>query len=170
MLFGFAECDFHLELLLPAENGYMDSVSGAMLVHHLGEVLLVFDFFAIDGDDEIAAHHDRHVAEIGALVAAVQAGTVGGASGDHLDDQQAVIGGQAHLIGEIGVDGNGAHAQRRTPHAAQRDEVIQHSLGGVDGNGKADAGALPDVRSDQGVDADDLAVPVEQRAAGVARD
>ena len=48
-------------------------------------------------------------------------------------------------------------------------QVGEHGLGGVDGNGEADAGALVGaVRGDHGVDADDLARRVQQRAAGVA--
>ena len=48
-------------------------------------------------------------------------------------------------------------------------EVGEHSLCCVDGNGKADAGALVGaVGGDHGVDANDLAMRVEQRPAGVA--
>ncbi len=164
LFLGFAQryLDFHL--FLAAEDGYVDHVAGAVFVHDLSEVLLVFDFVAVDGDNEIAADHDGHVAEIGTLVAAVQSGAIGGASGNDLNDQQAVVGRQTHLIGEVGVDGNGAYTERGTPHAAQGDEVVENSFGSVDGNGKADAGALADVGGDQGVDADDFAVPV--RAAG----
>ena len=39
-------------------------------------------------------------------------------AGDDLHDQEAVVGGETHLIGEIGVDGDGANAERGTAHAA----------------------------------------------------
>ena len=45
-------------------------------------------------------------------------------------------------------------------------ELRQEALGGVDRRGEADA--LRAAAADGGVDADDLAVDVEQRAAGVA--
>ena len=55
LFLGFAQRHTHIHLFLAAENGDADCVAGAVLVHHLGEALLVFDFFAVDGDDEIAA-------------------------------------------------------------------------------------------------------------------
>src|SRR4029079_17747814 len=51
-------------------------------------------------------------------------------------------------------------------HAAPRDGVLRDPRGGVDGDGEADALAR---RQDRGVDTDDLAQRVEQRAARVAR-
>ncbi len=60
----------------------------------------------------------------------------------------------------------------RTPsagrrHPPQRHQIVQHRLGRVYRDGKTDARALADIGSDQGVDADHFAVPVEQRAAGI---
>ena len=47
-------------------------------------------------------------------------------------------------------------------------QIGQHRLGRVDGDSKADAGALLGaVGGDHGVDADDFAAGAEQRAAGV---
>ena len=45
---------------------------------------------------------------------------------------------------------------------------LSTALGGVDGDGETHAGVAAAGRGDHGVDADDLAVGVEQRAAGVA--
>src|SRR5271157_2595115 len=139
-----------------------------MLVHDLGEELLAFDLFSVNGDDEISADHDGSVAEVGAFGAAAQSGAIGGASGNGLHDEESVVGGQAQFVGDFGIDGDGANAERGTAHASERDQIVDHSFGGVDGDGEAYAGALSDAGGDHGVDADDLAVPVEQRAAGVA--
>ena len=100
-----------------------------------------------------------------AIVAAVESGAVGGSARHHLHDQQAVASGQSHLFRKFRGDRNRAHAQSRTPYPPQSDQIIQHRFRRVHRNGKADSGALPDVRCDHGVDPDDLAVPIEQRPA-----
>ena len=51
----------------------------------------------------------------------MQAGAVGGAAGNGLHDQEAVVGGQAHFFGEVGADGQGANAERGTAHASELD-------------------------------------------------
>ena len=64
-----------------------------MFVHDLGQGLLAFNFFSVDGDDEIATDHDRSIAEVGAFGTAAQSGTIGRTSFDSLNNEQAVIGG-----------------------------------------------------------------------------
>ena len=83
-----------------------------MPVHSLCQVLLGFDSLSADGDDQVSADHDGSIAEVRALCAAPQAGPVGGASGDGLNDKQSVVGGQAQFVGQFGIDGDGANAER----------------------------------------------------------
>src|SRR5580704_5061035 len=76
----FAQRNADIHLLLCAIDCDPHRVACPVIVHDLAEVLLVLDILAIDGDDEVTAHHDWHIAQIGALGAAVEAGSVGGAS------------------------------------------------------------------------------------------
>ena len=110
-----------------------------MVIHHLREILLVFNFFAVDGDDQVAAQHDGNVAQISALGAAVQSGQIGRASGSDLDDQQSVIRGQAHFVSQFRADRNRADAQSWPPHPAQRHQIVQHRFRRIDRNREADA-------------------------------
>ena len=116
-----------------------------MSVHDLGQVLLVLDVLAVNGNDEVSTQHDRDVPEIGAFIAATKTGALRGAAGLDFDDEQAEVNGQAHLLGEFRTDRDGGDTQRRTSDAAESDQVIEHGFGGVDGDGKADARVLTDV-------------------------
>ena len=66
-------------------------IARAVIVHHLAEVLLVLNILTIDRHNQVATQHDWHVAQIGALGAAVQSGAVRRASRHHLHDQQSVV-------------------------------------------------------------------------------
>jgi hypothetical protein len=90
-------------------------------------------------------------------------------AGNHLLDEDASIDGKTHLFGQIGANGIRLDAQRGPLDTSVAREVGQHRLGRVDGNREADTGALVGaIRGDHGVDTNDLATGVEQRAAGVA--
>ena len=45
-----------------------------MVIHDLGQFLLVFHLLAIDSDDQVSAHSNRNIAQESALAAAAQAG------------------------------------------------------------------------------------------------
>jgi len=92
--FGFVELDAGgLSLFaVVIDDGY--GVAGAMVVHEVGEVLVVLDRLAIDLDDEIAADDDFVVAVIDALIAALDSGAFGGRTGDDLHDQHSGLGGE----------------------------------------------------------------------------
>ena len=85
-----------------------------------------------------------------------------------MHDEQSVVGGQAQFPSNFRIDRNGADAECGTAHAAERDQIIEHRFGGVDGDGEADAGALSDAGGDHCINADDFTVPIEKRASGVA--
>ena len=74
LLAGFSQRNGYIHLPLAAIDGDLHGVASTVIVHDLGEVLLVLDLLAIDRDDQVAAQHDRDVPEIGALGAATQAG------------------------------------------------------------------------------------------------
>ena len=86
-----------------------------------------------------------------------------------MQNEHAVIGGQAHLVGKFRPDGQSAHAQAWPAHRAIADKVADDRLGHVDGNGETQTGALSGGAENKAVDADDVAARVQQRPAGVAR-
>src|SRR6185369_704407 len=80
---GYADVHFALSAI----DGEPDRVAGPVIVHDLAEILLVLNVLAVNRHDQVAAHHDRDVADVGALGSATQARAVGGATRHHLDDQ-----------------------------------------------------------------------------------
>ena len=77
--------------------------------------------------------------------------------------RQAQLGG--HRRAELRVQ---VHAQKGPRHLARLDQLPAHDHEHVDGDGEADALVAAGVAGDGRVDADDLAVEVDQRAAAVA--
>src|SRR6202162_3620970 len=94
LLPGLGQRYCHIHLLLIAEDRDLDRVAGTMIVHHLRQVLLVRDFFAIDGYDQVSSQRYRNVAQIGALRACAQSGAVRRAVRSDLQDQQTIVRGQ----------------------------------------------------------------------------
>src|ERR1700674_959981 len=134
----------HLDLhaLLPTIDTHRDGVSRVMVLHDVRQVLLVLHILAVHGDDQVSAQHDRHIADVGALRAGMQARFVRCAPRRYLDDQQPRIGCQSKLARQFRTDRQRHNAQCWPAHAAQGDQVVEHGFGGIDGYGKADAGAL----------------------------
>src|SRR3974390_1237699 len=163
-----AQRHIDVDLLLVAVDGDLDCVSGAMVVHHLRQVLLILDLLIIDGHDQVAAEHDGSIAEISPLSSGAKARLIRRPTWNYLYDQQSEIYRQTDLIREFLADRNGAYPKRRTPHTAERHQVVENRLGGIDGNRKPDTGALIGVGENHGVDTDHLSMPVHQRAARVA--
>ena len=164
---GFAQDYVDFQLFLAAEDSDFYGVSSAVFVHDLGEILLAFEAVSVDGDHQISADHDGSVAEVGAFGAATQAGAVGGATGDGLNDEETVVGCEAEFVGQFGIDGDGANAEGGTAHASQGDEIVDDGFSGIDGDGESDAGALADAGGDHRINADDFAVEVEERASRI---
>lgn len=61
--------DLHIHRALSAENLNADGIAGMMLVHELRNILLVADWFAINGNDQVAADVHRRVSYISSLIA-----------------------------------------------------------------------------------------------------
>ena len=53
-------------------------------------------------------------------------------------------------------------------HASGSDQIIGDTFCSVDGNGEANTGSGAARRVNRGIDADDVAVRIDERAAGVA--
>ena len=75
---------------------------------------------------------------------------------------------QAQALGDLVGDVLDMHAEPAAPRLAELPQLIDDLHGAVRGHGKADADRAAGRRDDGGVHADDLAVHVEQRAAGIA--
>src|SRR2546430_15306888 len=70
---------------------------------------------SVDCDDQIATYGNRNIADVCALIATAQAGVFRGPAGQHLNDEQPRIGGQAIWSASSGVMGI-----VRTPSAGRR--------------------------------------------------
>src|SRR5215472_13816317 len=119
----------------------------------IDEVVAVLDLAAVDGGDDVAG---------------LEAGFIGGAAGLNGLDEHAVLevidtvdrAGEALL--ELDADGAADDL------VAGADEVVVDGDDGIGGHCETDALVAGRLGVDRGIDADDFAVHVEQRAAGVA--
>src|SRR5438105_5546630 len=158
---GLAQNHRNVEPAAAAIESDLHGVAAAMTVHHVLQILLVLDLLAVNGHDQIAANHDLHVAQIRSLAAAAQAGALSTAAGNHLQNEHAVIGGQAHLVGKFRPDGQSAHAQAWPAHRAIADKVADDRLGDIDGDSEPQTGALAGGAENKTVDANDVAARVQ---------
>src|ERR1035437_7426838 len=142
-----------------------------MLIHDIRKVLLFANGIPVDGNDQVATYHDWCVTQVRALIATAQTSLLSGPTGNRADDQNSIIGRQAHLLSQLWPDRQQrSYTQGGPPYRAQSDQVVEYSLGHIDGNGEADARALVGTAGgNQAVDADHFAVRVQQRPAGVPR-
>jgi hypothetical protein len=112
-----------------------------------------------------AAH--RQLAEGHHQIAFAQAGAVGRTPAFDRHDEDCRFGGQAEVAHHALQEGNGLAGDTdiAPTYAAVANQARGNELGGVDGDGKADAlGGLNNGR----VDADDLATRVQQRPTRIA--
>ncbi len=112
--------------------------------------------------DRVAIHRHDHVA-------CGQTGAVRGRPRLDRADDGAGLGLDVQRLGKIGRQILDRHPEPAAPHLAEFDELVHDGERHVDGHGEAD----PDVaaaprRDDRGVDADELAVERDQRAARIA--
>jgi len=70
-----------------------------MVLHHVGEILLVFKRLAFNGYQQISADQNRHVAQIGPFRPGAQTRLVAGAARDNFNNQQAWTGRKSKLVG-----------------------------------------------------------------------
>ena len=131
----------------------LDRLTGLLLADGDLERAAVNDLLAVHGLDDVAL-----------LQAGVSCGRVGcdlsddGARGVLEVEELGVLGGYVvHRDAEVAV-----------LHLAVCDELLRGGLCDLRRDGKAGAGEGAGVRDDEGVDADELAVGVDEGAAGVA--
>src|ERR1700720_357171 len=64
LLPGLAQRHTDVHLLLAAINGNSHGVTRSVIVHDLAEVLLIFDFLVVHGNNEVSSQYDGDVAHI----------------------------------------------------------------------------------------------------------
>ena len=101
-------------------------------------------------------------------VAGLDAGGFCGALLLDAGDQRAARGLDVEALGDLVGDLLDADAEPAAAKLAELTQRIHHADDGLGGHRKADADRAARGRDDQRVDADDLAVEIEQRAAGIA--
>ena len=140
--------------LLPCDRPRIGGTAERLGGEAIAESVLVLDGLAIDRDDEIAGLQPRLRRR---------------AFRHHARDERAGRPLQPHALGDLGGDVLQFCAEPGPLHrlaAALR--RVEHDTHHVDGNGEADADRAARAREDRGIDADEAARHVDERAAGIA--
>ena len=140
-------------LLVAALDGQFDLVADVVLGNLGAQVGDALDLIAVDGGDDIAL---------------MQASLAGRAAGDDLEEIDTFLEVQLVAVARGALLIKDGDAEVRARHVAFLHDSGDDALHGVRRDGEADA--FDAVGNNLGtVDADDLAVHVDERAAGVAR-
>ena len=124
---------------------------------------------AAQRDDQAIGARNLIVAQLGDDVALLNAGLGGRTVLDDARHVRAAIGAQLVGAGVERIDARKRGAQIRMNRRLAVDNLVGDVLGIVDRNGKAHARAGARIALDERVDTHELAVVVNERAAGVAR-
>lgn len=154
-----AELDSDVEALVFSQDGELDDVAGFEAFDGFAEVGDCLNVLAVDGDDQVGRaavepfEHERASA-LAEQSRAFDAGLFGGAVGSQLFDQKTGLGFEDSLDADF-----------RAVDSAVSDQLGDDSRDQVNGDRKPDSGALAGATGDSGVDADQSAVQIQQRAA-----
>jgi hypothetical protein len=131
------------------------------------EILSLSDAFFGEQAVEFIHALDGHAVEFDDDVALLDSGSFGWAAGLDLDDQHAAVEGEFVEPHDPALQRDilAAKADVAAFDPAKAEQLGRDELGGVAGDGEADSLGRTD---DRGVDADDLAAAVDERAAAVA--
>ncbi len=149
----FADGDLEGFGLAVAENAEVDGLPG----RHLA-----------DGNLQGAAVDDLLAVEFAQHVAALQSGTACGRVRRDLADDRARRVGQVEEAGVLRRHVVHADAEVAVMHGAGLDDRLGRGAGDLRGNGESCTGERAVAGNDERVDADQFAVRVDQRSAGVA--
>ncbi len=136
-----------------AVDGQRDLVADRRQADAVAQIGRAVDRRAIDGDHQIAA---------------AQPGALGRRARQHPGDQRPLGAGGAERPGEIGGQVLDRHPDLAAPDLAVADQLVHHVARHIDRHGKADADIAALRRQDRGVDADQPAAQIDQRAARIA--
>ena len=148
-----------------AVDGQLHGVAGVFAVHGSLEIVVAGDGFAIDGGDQVAADAQLHIAHDHGTARPANSRFFRGGIALDLLDQQATFRRKVERLRQVSLHKHCLDAQERARDLAAC--FFEHGLGAVDGHGETDSDiALRSVN--RGVDADDVAVGIEQRSAAIA--
>src|ERR1700676_309650 len=149
-------------------DGQRDGVTRAFAIQQDVEVKRTGDFLAVNRDDEVATDGDS--LHPGAHYAIPSADTCygGRSTFGRRFYQQAFLRGQIQRFGQLAAHGDSLHAEKRLANTAFGHQVVRDTFGAVDRDSEADARGSAAGREDRGVDTNDFAVRIEERAAGIA--
>src|SRR5580658_9702207 len=140
-----------------------------LAVAHQADIDPVADAQQADGVAQLAVGLHWLAVHRGDHVAGTDAGLVGRRALDDLRHQCADRARQAERVGDIRCHGVHADAELAALHRAELDQLVHDAVRHVHRDGEADADVAAAARQNRGVDADQLAAQIDQRAAGVAR-
>src|SRR5690606_7572531 len=146
-----------LDLLPAAADREAHGVADVLAIEDAVDVERVLHLLAVDADDDVAEDQ----AAVGVALGRAQAGLGGRRARLDLQDQRAL---DAEALEDLRV--REVDAEGRADDATVLDELRDHAGDGVDRDREADAGRRAGGAVDGGVDADQPARAVEQRAAG----
>src|SRR5580704_11457548 len=132
------------------------------------DIDLLADWCVSDDARQVSHLLDVVTVEFDDDVARLDATGLGRALVVHAGYQRAVRRLDAQALGNIVSDLLDTHAEPTAPGLAELPKLIEHRHRGVGRHGEADADRAARRRDDRGVDADDFAIEIEQRAAGIA--
>ena len=137
-----------------AQHGYRCFVARRQVGDQVEHLDGVGDWLAVDGDQNVARP---------------DAGLVGRAAAQHAgDDARRDFLPRPKRFGQLGRDVLRLDADPAAHDLAGADDRLHHRLRGRDRNRKADAERAAAARIDRGIDAEQVAVGVDQRAARIA--
>ena len=123
-----------------------------------------------DGVEHLRGVVHRCLVDAHQHVAGMHAGLLGRAVAHHAGDDGAfLLRRQLQRLGQLGGQVLRLHADVAPDHPSLADDLVHDLLHDGDGDGKADAQRATAARIDGGVDAQQLAACIHQRAARVAR-
>src|SRR5688572_890408 len=155
----------HLLLAPVADDGQLGRVAGALAGEPASQPAHVLDRAPVDGHEDVAATRDALVLAL----APAQAGLRGRAVRHDARDQDALLHREALVAGDRRVERLAGDPEPDRFESRAGFELGQQALRRVDRDREANADRAANRALDHAGDADDLAVGVQQRAAGVAR-
>src|SRR5690606_6798520 len=148
-----AEADVALDPAGAADDGEGGGVAGREPAQDAAEVTAHSDLLAVQPDDDVGG---------------LDARLVRGRPRRDLPDEDAVLDREVELLSKFGVQVTEGDAEEGAAHASGGEDLVNHVVREVDRDGEPEPDGAAGGANHRGIDADDAAAGVEERAAGVA--
>mmetsp|Transcript_10629 Transcript_10629/g.21039 ORF Transcript_10629/g.21039 Transcript_10629/m.21039 type:complete len:464 (-) Transcript_10629:106-1497(-) len=158
----------HLLALVAALDRDLDLVVGLEGLHRLAQIPRPRHLGTVDGDDHVA---EQRLLPLPLPLDAHHAGRGARRPGGHLEHDSTLLDDGDAALGRLSFRGEPLEvrdAQHGALHLPELDQLLDDGLGRVDGDGEGDTRAGPSAERGS-VDADKLAVTVDERPPRVAR-